>query len=127
MKAAFIVFVVIFSALVGGCSKPHTDPIEDAFKEKFASLRLGMTQAEVLKRLGEPPKTRSQIEEEEDTITTESGPIQLHKGDLTKVWLYPFGRKNYTLWFATKDTNDTSAGLLFMQNVISVGDTVRIK
>lgn len=86
-----------------------------------------MTQAEVRNSLGEPSSTQSQIEEEDDTIKTETGSIQIHKGDSTKVWVYASGRNNYTLWFATRNTNDMSTGLLFMQNDISVGDPVRIK
>src|SRR5439155_2233463 len=106
MKTSLFVFLFVLSALVGGRSKPQNDPVEAAFKQKFDALRLGMTQAQVLKRLGEPSKTQSQIEEEDDDIKTESGSIQIHKGDCTKVWLYVFGRMNYTLWFASKNTND---------------------
>ncbi len=127
MKMQLFVFLLILSALAGGCSKPQTDPVEDAFKRKFVALRRGMTQVEVLKSLGEPSETQSEIEKEDDNIESESGPIQIRKGATTKVWSYTFGRKNYTLWFAVKNTNDTSTGVLFMQNVISLGDEIRIK
>jgi hypothetical protein len=127
MRTLFLVLLCILALLPGGCAKRQTDPAEDAFKKKFQTLRLGMTQAEVLNSLGQPSKTQSQIEEENDTIQAESGAIQIHRGDPTKVWAYTFGRNDYTLWFAMKSTNDTSTGVLFMQNVISVGDAIRIK
>jgi hypothetical protein len=127
MKTRLLVLFFVLCVLAGGCSKPQADPVEEAFKRKFEALRLGITQAEVRNSLGEPSRTQSQIEEEDETIETGSGPIQIRKGDSTKVWLYTFGRKDYTLWFATKNTNDTSTGVLFMQNVISVGHATRIK
>lgn len=86
-----------------------------------------MTQAEVRNSLGEPSSIQSQIEDEDDMIKTETGSIQIHKGDFTKVWLYTVGRDHYMFWFATRNTNDSSTGVLFMQNNISVGDPVRIK
>ena len=127
MKTPLLVLLFVLSALAGGCSKPQTDPVEDAFKRKFEALRRGMTQADVLKSLGEPSETQLEIEKADDTIESDSGPIHIRKGDTTKVCSYTFGRKNYTLWFATKNTNDASAGVLFMQNVISSGDEIRIK
>ena len=127
MKTPFVALLLIFSILVSGCSKPQIDPVENAFKQKFQGLRLGMTQAEVLKNLGEPSRIQAQIEKEDDTIQTESEPIRIRKGDVTKVLVYTFGRKDYTLWFALRNTNDMSTGVLFMQNVISVGNAVRIK
>ncbi len=127
MKTPFLVLLFTLSVFATGCSKPQADPAEVAFKQKFEALHLGMTQAEALKSLGNPSKTRTQIEGEDDTIETKGGSIQIRKGDPTQVWLYTFGRKDYTLWFAANNTNDTSTGVLFMQNVISVGDAIRIK
>ena len=127
MRTPFVALLLIFSVLVAGCSKPQTDPVENAFKQKFQSLRLGMNQADVLKKLGEPSRIQAQIEQEDDTIQTESEPIRIRKGDVTKVLVYTFGRNDYTLWFALRNTNDMSTGVLFMQNVISVGNAVRIK
>ena len=127
MKTPFLVLLCALLAFATSCSKPQADPAEGAFNQKFQALRLGMTQAEVLKSLGNPSKTRTQIEEEDDTIETKGGVIQIRKGDPTQVWSYTFGRKDYTLWFAANNTNDTSSVVLFMQNVISVGDAIRIK
>ena len=127
MKIPFITLLFLLSILVAGCSKPKTDPIEDAFKQKFQSLRLGMTQGDVLKNLGEPSRIQTQIEKEDDTIETESEPIHIRKGDTTKVLVYTFGKMDYTLWLALRNTNDMSAGVLFMQNVISTGDAIRVK
>lgn len=127
MKASLLTVLFMVSLLAGGCSKPHSDPVESAFRQKFDALRLGMTQAEVRNSLGEPSFTQLQIEDADDMIKTETGTIQIHKGDSTRVWVYTSGRNHYTLWFAARNTNDMSTGVLFMQNDISVGDTVRIK
>jgi len=132
MRTFLLFLMPCVLALVGGCSKSPSDPAEDAFKEKFDALRIGMTQADVHAKLGEPTTIKSQIEEDDASFQSPTGPIQLHKGDTTTIWSYDFSLKHhnvwhYTLWFATKDTNNPSTGVLFMQNVISVGDPIRIK
>jgi hypothetical protein len=86
-----------------------------------------MVQDEVVRRLGKPAQTLFQTEEEDDTVDSPSGPIQIHKGDKVVVWKYVFGRNNYTLWFAAQNTNADAAQVLFMQNVISVGDPIRVR
>src|SRR5262245_21020403 len=111
MKRPVIVLLLILSISVVGCSKPQADPVDDAFKQKFQALQLGMTEPKILKSRGAPTRIQAQIEKEDDTIQTKSEPIHIRKGDTTKVLVYIFGKMDYTLWLALRNTNDMSAGV----------------
>lgn len=106
--------------LTGTCPKAQAAPAEDTFKQKFDALRIGMTQKEVATKLGNPTSTKSQIEEKDDTVKSIIGPILIHKGDRTRIWIYTSGNNEYKLWFAIRNAYDPFSGVLFKRNVSSV-------